>query len=54
MSFLTFRSTSPVSGTIKTRVGLLNPAFIYRNAASTDIRQTFDRIRAQQAGQAGK
>ena len=29
------------------RVGLLNPAFVYRNAASTNIRETFDRVRAQ-------
>lgn len=30
------------------KVGLLNPAFKYTNAASTDIRKTFDRIRQEQ------
>ena len=34
---------------IKPKVGLLNPAFVYRSAAMTDIRQTFSRVRAEQA-----
>lgn len=39
-----------VPGLITPKVGLLNPAFVYRNAASTNIRETFARIRAEQAG----
>jgi hypothetical protein len=29
--------------------GLLNPNFIYTSAANTNIRKTFDRMRAEQA-----
>ena len=31
-----------------TRVGLMNPSFVYTPASQTDIRKTFERIRAQQ------
>lgn len=44
------RPITLVPGMITPKVGLLNPAFVYINAANTDIRQTFDRIRAEQAG----
>ena len=43
-----YQSPAPAAPA-KARVGLLNPAFVYRSAASTDIRQTFERIRAAQA-----
>jgi hypothetical protein len=29
------------------RIGLMNPKFVYTPAAQTDIRKTFERIRAQ-------
>jgi hypothetical protein len=32
-----------------TRVGLLNPEFVYTRAAETDIRKRFARILAEQA-----
>jgi hypothetical protein len=31
------------------RIGLLNPAFVYTRAAETDINARFDRIRAELA-----
>lgn len=31
------------------RVGLMNPAFVYVNAANTNIRATFERVRQQMA-----
>ena len=37
-----------------TRVGLLNDSFKYVNAANTDVRKTFDRIRAELALKAKK
>lgn len=43
---------SPVNSPKDTgRIGLLNPTFKYVNAASTDIRKTFDRIRQEQANE---
>ena len=30
-----------------TRVGLMNPGFVYVPASQTDIRKTFERIKAQ-------
>jgi hypothetical protein len=32
-----------------TRKGLMNPSFVYVPAASTDVRATFNRIRAEMA-----
>ena len=32
---------------IDTRVGLMNPGFVYVPASQTDIRKTFERIKAQ-------
>ena len=31
------------------RKNLLDPTFIYRNAANTDVRLTFERVRREQA-----
>lgn len=33
---------------MKPRVSILNPEFVYVDSASTDLRQTFARIRAEQ------
>ena len=37
----------PPAQRIDTRVGLMNPGFVYVPASQTDIRKTFERIRAQ-------
>ena len=33
---------------------LLDPTFVYRNAANTDLRLTFERVRREQALREGK
>ena len=39
-----FKRASPI-----TRTGLMNPNFVYTSAANTNIRKTFDRVRAEKA-----
>jgi hypothetical protein len=37
---------------MKPRIGILDPRFVYRNSASTDVRETFNRVRAAAVAQA--
>jgi hypothetical protein len=45
----TLHVVTPTKRKKDTRVGLLNPSFVYTPAAKTDVRATLDRIRAEMA-----